>query len=98
MLDIKRIRNNPDMVKQAMLNRSKTFDVSLIDKAVELDERRRQILVEVEALKSKRNTDSQQIPKLKKEGKPVDALMAEMKELSDRIKNMMMSFQRLKKI
>ncbi|QCX33568.1 serine--tRNA ligase [Caloramator sp. E03] len=86
MLDIKRIRNNPDMVKQAMLNRSKTFDVSLIDKAVELDERRRQILVEVEALKSKRNTDSQQIPKLKKEGKPVDALMAEMKELSDRIK------------
>lgn len=86
MLDIKRIRNNPDMIKQAMLNRSKTFDISLIDKVVELDERRRQILVEVEALKSKRNTDSQQIPKLKKEGKSVDALMAEMKELSDRIK------------
>ncbi|SKB00096.1 seryl-tRNA synthetase [Caloramator quimbayensis] len=86
MLDIKRIRNNPDMVKQAMLNRSKSFDIGLIDRAVELDERRRQILVEVETLKNKRNTDSQEIPKLKKEGKPVDALMAEMKELSDKIK------------
>lgn len=86
MLDIKRIRNNPDMVKQAMLNRSKSFDIGLIDRVVELDERRRQILVEVETLKNKRNTDSQEIPKLKKEGKPVDALMAEMKELSDKIK------------
>lgn len=86
MLDIKRIRNNPDIIKQAMLNRSKSFDISLIDKVVELDERRREILVEVEALKSKRNTDSQLIPKLKKEGKPVDDIMAEMKELADRIK------------
>ncbi|MCX7883421.1 MAG: serine--tRNA ligase [Caloramator sp.] len=86
MLDIKRIRNNPDIVKQAMLNRSKSFDIGLIDRVVELDEKRRQILVEVETLKNKRNTSSQQIPKLKKEGQSVDALMTEMKELSDKIK------------
>lgn len=87
MLDLKKIRNNPEEVKKSLLNRGEDFDVSVIDKVVELDEKRRKNLVEVENLKSKRNKASGEIPKLKKAGQNTDALMAEMKKLSDDIKN-----------
>lgn len=86
MLDLKKIRSNPEEVKKSLLNRGEDFDVSIIDKVVELDEQRRKKLVEVENLKSKRNKDSGEIPKLKKAGQNTDALMAEMKKLSDDIK------------
>ncbi|MFU0824552.1 serine--tRNA ligase [Clostridium sp.] len=86
MLDLKRIRNNPEEIKRLMEGRGEEFDSKSIDELVELDERRRQILVEVEQLKSKRNSESTQIGKLKKEGKDVSGVMAEMKELSDKIK------------
>ncbi|ABK60975.1 MULTISPECIES: serine--tRNA ligase [Clostridium] len=86
MLDLKRIRNNPEEIKQIMQNRGEDFDNKLIDDVVALDERRRQILVEVEQLKSKRNSESSQIGKLKKEGKDTSAIMADMKKLSDDIK------------
>ncbi|KEI00800.1 serine--tRNA ligase [Clostridium botulinum] len=86
MLDLKRIRNNPEEIKNIMQNRGEDFDNKLIDDVVALDERRRQILVEVEKLKSKRNSESSQIGKLKKEGKDTSGVMAEMKKLSDEIK------------
>jgi seryl-tRNA synthetase len=86
MLDLKKIRSNPEEVKKSLLNRGEDFDVSIIDKVVGLDEQRRKKLVEVENLKSKRNKDSGEIPKLKKAGQNTDALMAEMKKLSDDIK------------
>ncbi|EYE87549.1 seryl-tRNA synthase [Fervidicella metallireducens AeB] len=87
MLDIRRIRNNPQEIKDAMLSRSADFDITLIDKVIELDERRREILSEVEVLKNKRNTTSQEIPKLKKEGKNVEPIMEEMRVLGDKIKD-----------
>lgn len=86
MLDIKRIRTNPEAIKDAMKIRGEEFDLEMIDKVVELDDKRREILIEVETLKSKRNTDSQEIAKLKKAGENADALMGEMKALSDKIK------------
>ncbi|MEA4825610.1 serine--tRNA ligase [Clostridium sp. JNZ J1-5] len=86
MLDLKRIRNNPEEIKKLMEGRGEDFDSKLIDDVVSLDERRREILVEVEQLKSKRNSESTQIGKLKKEGKDVSGVMAEMKELADKIK------------
>ncbi|SEG10222.1 seryl-tRNA synthetase [Caloramator fervidus] len=88
MLDIKRIRTNPEEVKEALKIRGEAFTLDMIDKVVELDERRRQILVEVEALKNKKNTASQEIARLKKEGKDAEELVNEMKELSDKIKEM----------
>lgn len=88
MLDIKRIKANPDEAKEGMKKRNKEFAVEMIDKALEFDERRREILLEVEALKSKRNTASQEIPKLKKAGQNVDNIMADMKALADKIKEL----------
>ncbi|WP_010246627.1 serine--tRNA ligase [Acetivibrio cellulolyticus] len=85
MLDIKLIRSNPDILKKALLKRKDSFDVNQI---LSLDEKRRQILVEVEQLKNKQNSDSKMVPIYKKEGKDVAPLMEEMKNLSDKIKTL----------
>ncbi|MDO5040052.1 serine--tRNA ligase [Clostridium sp.] len=86
MLDLKRIRNNPEEIKKALTNRGEDFDLSVIDEVIKLDEKRRTILSEVEVLKSKRNQVSAEIPKLKKAGEDVAPIMAEMKELGNEIK------------
>jgi len=83
MLDIKLIRSNPEILIKAMAKRKESFDVEAL---INLDERRRQILTEVEQLKNKQNEASKQIPMFKKEGKDTSSLMDEMKNLSDKIK------------
>ncbi|PKM84745.1 MAG: serine--tRNA ligase [Firmicutes bacterium HGW-Firmicutes-11] len=86
MLDIKRIREEFSAVKESILSRGQG-DFG-IDQVLELDEERRKILADVEAKKSRQNLDSKEIPKLKKEGKDTTALMAEMKSLSEEIKEL----------
>lgn len=86
MLDIKRLRDDFEAVKQKVESRGQG-DFG-IDRIIELDAKRRELLAEVEAKKSRQNSDSKQIPKLKKEGKDVAALMAQMKALSEEIKQM----------
>lgn len=86
MLDLKRIRNNPEDIKKALNDRGENFDLSIIDTILELDEERRQILMEVETLKGKRNQVSASIPQLKKAGQDVELIMKEMRELGDKIK------------
>ncbi|MEA4987668.1 MAG: serine--tRNA ligase [Anaerovorax sp.] len=86
MLDIKRIREDYEAVKKAVESRGHgDFGLS---KVLELDEKRRSVLAEVEAMKNKQNQDSKQIPKLKKEGQDTTELMAQMKVLSENIKNL----------
>ena len=84
MLDLKRIRNDVDEVRKAIEIRGKG-DFGL-DKVLELDKDRREILQKVEEMKNKQNVVSKQIPKMKKEGKDVAPIMVEMKELSEQIK------------
>ncbi len=86
MLDLKMLRNNTEEVKAAMTNRGENFDISQIDKAIELDEERRGILVKVEELKAKRNQVSKEIPKFKKAGEDVAPIMEEMRKIGDDIK------------
>lgn len=85
MLDIKLIRSETDRVKAAMSRRKENVD---IDGVIAIDEKRRSLLYEVEQLKAKQNEVSKQIPALKKEGKDVSNIFAEMKELSDKIKEL----------
>lgn len=92
MLDIRRIRNNPEEVKKALGKRHGNYP---IEKVLELDEKRRNSLAEVEQMKSKQNSVSKEIPKLKKEGKDVSALLTEMKELSASIKEMDMEVKEI---
>ncbi|MCG8483597.1 MAG: serine--tRNA ligase [Clostridia bacterium] len=86
MLDIKKIRLEQDSVKNALKKRN--FDVSIIDEVIELDERRRHMLTEVEQKKNKQNQVSKEIPKLKKAGEDASPLLADMKALSSEIKEM----------
>lgn len=84
MLDAKRIRKNYEEVKERVEFRGKgDFGLS---KLKDIDEKRREILAEVERMKNRQNTVSKQIPALKKEGKDTSVIMAEMKKLSSEIK------------
>lgn len=86
MLDIKRIRKNPEALVAAMKSRrNKGADVSGL---LELDEQRRKLIMEVEALKAKRNEDSAKVPMLKKQGEDVSGILAEMKQVADKIKEL----------
>ena len=84
MLDIKRIREDFDGVKKAVESRGKG-DFG-IDKVREYDVERRKLLAEVDQMNNQQSTSSRQIPVLKKEGKDTTELMAEMKQLSEKIK------------
>ncbi len=83
MLDIKRIRMNPEGVIKALEKRHGNFP---IQKVLELDEKRRKLLVQVEEMKAEQNKASKEVPKLKKEGKDTTELFNKMKELSDKAK------------
>ncbi len=88
MLDIKVIRDDPGGVKQAILDRGMSAEVADVDGVLEADGRRRALLVEVEELKHRRNRASEEIVALKKEGGDSSAIVAEMKVISERIKEM----------
>lgn len=83
MLDIKLIREYPEKVKIGLAN--KNDDPSKVDKILELDVKRREIITQVEELKAKRNQASQQIGMMKKSGEDASSILAEMKRVSDMI-------------
>lgn len=85
MLDMKMIRNNPDLVKAGMKQRNKEMDAQ-IDELLEIDQKRREIGTKSDGMKAEQNTASKQIPQMKKEGQSTDALMARMKELAAQVK------------
>lgn len=85
MLDIKLIRENPDLVKKAMKTRNKDMD-DLVDEILEIDARRRELSAKRDQLKARQNAAGKMIPQLKKEGKDTSELMAEMNAVKDAIK------------
>ncbi len=86
MLDIKKLRENPEEIKKAVESRGKG-DFGF-DRALELDAQRRELLQEVEQMKHEQGVVSKQIPALKKKGEDASAVMAEMKVLSAKIKEL----------
>ena len=85
MVDIKLVRTDPEFVKAAVRKREMNLD-AVIDEILEIDAERRQLSGQNDALKAEQNAASKKIPQIKKEGGDVSAIMAEMKELSTRIK------------
>lgn len=84
MLDLRLIRERPDFVKERLKARGDNYD-ELIDLILSLDEKRRQIISEVEVLKHRRNVMSKEIGMMMREGKNVEALREEVKKVGDRI-------------
>ena len=106
MLDIKFVRENPEIVKQNIRNKFQDKKLPLVDEVIELDKRNREIKQEVEALRAERNKLSKQIGGLMKQGKKEEAeevkcqvaasadrineLSAEEVEVEEKLKNNMM--------
>lgn len=106
MLDIKFLRENPEMVKQNIRNKFQDRKLPLVDEVIELDIKNREIKKEVEALRAQRNKMSKQIGGLMAQGKREEAeevkkqvisfgdrteeLGREEKEVEERIKEIMM--------
>ncbi|MBQ8551944.1 MAG: serine--tRNA ligase [Clostridia bacterium] len=86
MLDIKYIKENTEECIQRLANKGKDARED-IARILELDTERRSMISENEALKAEQNKVSKSIPQLKKEGKDVAPIFAQMKELSETIKN-----------
>lgn len=86
MLDIKFLRTNFEEVKAKLQHRGE--DLTDFGRFEELDTKRRELLVQTEELKSKRNEVSQQISVLKREKKDADALIVEMREVGEKIKDL----------
>lgn len=86
MLDIKKIREEYEVIKKAIESRGQgSFGIENI---LQSDEKRRGLLATVEQMKNRQNVDSKEIPVLKKQGKDTTALMSEMKQISDAIKKL----------
>ena len=83
MLDLKFIRENLEVVKNKLSQRN--LEINL-DHVIEIDQRRREIIQEVETLRNERNMVSEIIAAAKKEKKDVSAEISRMKEVSQKIK------------
>ena len=87
MLDIKFVRENPEIVKQNIRNKFQDGKLELVDKVIALDKENREIKQEVEALRSQRNKTSKQIGALKAQGKldEMEAVKNQIGEMGQRI-------------
>ena len=77
MIDIKLIRENPDRIKAGMKAKEVDCD-AIVDRILELDKQRRELLGETEALKARQNKVSKQIPAMKKAGQDTAPVFKEM--------------------
>ena len=89
MLDLKRIREETQFVRDRLARRGKPDALENIDQLLELDGERRTLITQVESARARRNEVSPQVGKLKQAGKHDEAepLMKEMRELGERMKD-----------
>lgn len=87
MLDIKLIRDDPELVKKDIRDRGGE-DTTVVDRVLELDTARRALLVEAEELKHQRNKAGEEIATIKREGGDSSEIVGRMKEISEKIKVM----------
>ncbi|MEE9594030.1 MAG: serine--tRNA ligase [Candidatus Hydrothermarchaeales archaeon] len=86
MLDINLIRNEPELVHKNLEKRGAQDKMVLLKELVNWDEKRRKFITEANQLKQRRNVLSQEVSKLKKEGKDTTSVMGEIKDTPTRIK------------
>lgn len=82
MLDIKFVRDNPELVLQNLKNRNNPMN---LDHFMELEKQRREIIAETENLKSQKNAVSKKISEMKKNKENADAVILEMRQVGEKI-------------
>lgn len=95
MLDITKIRENPDRVIESLSKRGKDFSEE-INEIKNLDEKWRDLLTRSEELKHKKNKVSDEIGNLKRQGKDASKIISEMKEISDKTKDLDAEIKQIK--
>jgi seryl-tRNA synthetase len=85
MLEIKFVRQNLESVQQALENRGASADWQAF---IEADNLRKQVLGEIEELRHRRNVVSDEIAALKKAGKDAQTMVAQMREVGERVKQL----------
>lgn len=85
MLDLKFVRTNPEVVKEALLKRN--ADINL-DGFLSEEEKRRQVLFKVETLKAERNKVSEEVARLKKNGENAEELIINMRKVGEQIREL----------
>lgn len=88
MLDLKLIRENPDIVRADLLKRGEIEKLKWIDEILELDEKWRENLRRINALRKERNSIAMEIGKRKKAGQPVDELFERSKDIVKQIEEL----------
>jgi seryl-tRNA synthetase len=85
MLDLKRVRDEPDLVRERLRVRGKAEFVTAVDQLLELDERRRSLISEVDNLRAQRNEVSPRVGRMKQAGRHDEAepLILEMRTLGE---------------
>lgn len=96
MLDIKFIRENPDVIKKDLKKRNEPEKIEWVDELIKEDEKYRNLLGKSQKLRHKRNTITNEINQLKKERKSIKEKIKEAKELPDKIKDTEENIQDLK--
>ncbi len=86
MIDVRRLRADPDGVRAALARRGDAAVLAAVDRVLELDRRRRELLTEVEAIKARRNAESEEVARRKRAGDPADDLTAALKASGERVK------------
>ena len=85
MLDIKRVRKEPEAVKAAVRSRNGNLDKE-IDELLEIDKERRAVTQLNDSLKQKQNEASKKIPQIKKEGGDIQEILTEMSKIKEQVK------------
>jgi seryl-tRNA synthetase len=88
MLDIALIRNNPEAVREDLRKRGSLEKLPLVDEALELDRERRRLITRVNQVRHRRNTISEEIARLRKEGRDASGLIEEARKLPGRLKEL----------
>ncbi|MGI9180182.1 MAG: serine--tRNA ligase [Longimicrobiaceae bacterium] len=87
MLDIKRIRQEPEVVREQLATRAKPEETDgAVERLLALDAERRELIGEGDALKSRRNAVSQEVGERKRRGEGAEELIAETRMVADRIR------------
>lgn len=87
MLDIELLRKNPEFVKERLRLRREDYP-RLVDEALRLDEERRSILRELEALRAERNALSKEVGRRKSKGEQTAELEGKVKEIKEKIEGL----------
>jgi seryl-tRNA synthetase len=88
VIDLKRLRQDPDGTRATLLRRGDASLGPILDEMLRLDRRRRELLTRVESLKAERNAASDEVARRKRAGEPADDLMQRLKASGEEVRSL----------